>query len=213
MTIDNLDEHTHILSAIGDDKQIFKEIYGFDYTNNSDLLTISSKSKDINFSGSTVKYEINGKKVWINKQDDLFIKLTLEDIKAKSNLIQFGYIMSDSSTYTIWIAEKSRKLRVKSGAELIFTERQKQLTTLGKTIEDDYKYNSKGHLLYAARILLSTKKLTAPFIFESCPIDWELGQWIKMCNKPYKERLIIAGALLAAELDRLNYKEQIENEK
>lgn len=35
------------------------------------------------------------------------------------------------------------------------------------------------------------------------PSDWDDTISLKMCSKSYKERLIIAGALIAAELDRL----------
>ena len=36
------------------------------------------------------------------------------------------------------------------------------------------------------------------------PEGWSFELFKKMCNKPYKERLVIAGALIAAEIDRLN---------
>ena len=37
------------------------------------------------------------------------------------------------------------------------------------------------------------------------PNGWDQEIWEKMIRKPHQERLIIAGALIAAELDRLNY--------
>jgi len=36
------------------------------------------------------------------------------------------------------------------------------------------------------------------------PNGWDVDIYKKMRNKSYKERLIIAGALIAAELDRLS---------
>jgi len=39
------------------------------------------------------------------------------------------------------------------------------------------------------------------------PKGWDHKIWEKMCHKNYKKRLIIAGALIAAEIDRLNSKE------
>lgn len=42
------------------------------------------------------------------------------------------------------------------------------------------------------------------------PQKWDREKFIKLCTKSRKERMIIAGALLAAELDRL---EQIELNK
>jgi hypothetical protein len=35
------------------------------------------------------------------------------------------------------------------------------------------------------------------------PLNWEKTWWQRMCDKPFSERLIIAGALIAAEIDRL----------
>jgi len=40
------------------------------------------------------------------------------------------------------------------------------------------------------------------------PKDWDFTTWRKMMKKSYKKRLIIAGALIAAEIDRMN---MIEN--
>ena len=38
---------------------------------------------------------------------------------------------------------------------------------------------------------------------EAPPIEWDWKVWDYMINKSYKERLIIAGALIAAEIDRI----------
>ena len=40
-------------------------------------------------------------------------------------------------------------------------------------------------------------------------MNWDEDLWQKMCNKSYKDRLIIAGALIAAEIDRLQSIEMI----
>jgi hypothetical protein len=39
------------------------------------------------------------------------------------------------------------------------------------------------------------------------PSNWDESQWLKMIQKPYRERLIISAALIAAELDRELYEE------
>lgn len=41
-----------------------------------------------------------------------------------------------------------------------------------------------------------------------CPTSWDNAQCLKLINQSYKDRLRIAGALIAAEIDRL-----VENEK
>lgn len=38
------------------------------------------------------------------------------------------------------------------------------------------------------------------------PNNWEVPLWEKMISKNYESRVVIAGALLAAEIDRLNFK-------
>ncbi len=40
------------------------------------------------------------------------------------------------------------------------------------------------------------------------PEGWNKELHNKMMNKPYKDRLIIAGALIAAEIDRINRKKE-----
>ncbi len=87
----------------------------------------------------------------------------------------------------------------------ISQERQEQLTKHGKTIKHDVDSNCKGQLIDAVN------KLIRPFS-NVPPEGWDEHLWIKMCSKPKKERLIIAGALIAAELDRIDYLEAKEDE-
>jgi len=39
---------------------------------------------------------------------------------------------------------------------------------------------------------------------DHCPQGWDESYFAKLLDKPYKERLVIAGALIAVEIDRLN---------
>ena len=93
-----------------------------------------------------------------------------------------------------------------TGTELITRKRQEQFTKRGITVEMDVKYNKAMELAEAASVLAhpfgSVKKR-----FSHMPEDWNNEGALKMCSKPYKERLIIAGALIAAEIDRLIYEE------
>lgn len=94
---------------------------------------------------------------------------------------------------------------MKSGIELIAQERQEQIEKHGRTIELDVRNNNHYQLSEAAG-LLSTPDMGADLAVEPdecCPVDWDLSIWKKMCEKSYEQRLIIAGALIAAELDRL----------
>jgi len=94
----------------------------------------------------------------------------------------------------------------KTGIELITQERQEQIERHGRSIERDVIENANEELNHAAATLLfnGTKMIDGTAVrLDTCPSPWEVPLWQKMASKPYKERLIIAGALIAAEIDRL----------
>ena len=93
----------------------------------------------------------------------------------------------------------------KTGIELIAIERNEQLTKHGRTVEEDAWGNDKFQLADAAAQLISK-----PDNINECvtPHGWDNEYFRKICfNKPYKQRLIIAGALIAAEIDRLQFEQ------
>ena len=95
-----------------------------------------------------------------------------------------------------------------TGIELIAQERKEQLEKHNISIFDDIKYNQYDPLIQAASGLLAYNSVDNKTEDEDYaeflrPVNWDKDRWIKMCNKPYKERLIIAGALIAAGLDRI----------
>ncbi|MBP6566066.1 MAG: hypothetical protein KA270_02800 [Saprospiraceae bacterium] len=90
---------------------------------------------------------------------------------------------------------------MKTGIELIAQERAEQIEKHGRTIKSDVEYNSHCELSDGARLLLTGINELERVI---PPHNWDREIWDKMISKPYKERLIIAGALIAAEIDRLN---------
>lgn len=106
---------------------------------------------------------------------------------------------------------------MKSGIELIAEERQEQIKKHGRTIELDVKYNHGQYekdgeqfnlpqLPHAAGQLMYHDDDVFRDHYEHKlfhPHDWDSELWLKMMGKPYKERLIIAGALIAAEIDRI----------
>lgn len=89
---------------------------------------------------------------------------------------------------------------MKTGVELISEERQEQILKHKRSVEEDVRLNTKGQLSVAAGIL-SQKFI--PDDMDLIPKEWNEIIWSKMLRKPYKERLIIAGALIAAEIDRI----------
>lgn len=95
---------------------------------------------------------------------------------------------------------------MKSGIELIAVERQEQIEKHGRTAETDELFNAGYQLCKGASSLLFSPTdegldLMSADLFR--PKGWNKDIWDKMLGKPYKERLIIAGALIAAEIDRL----------
>ncbi len=85
----------------------------------------------------------------------------------------------------------------KTGIELIAQERKEQIEKHGYSVEQDEWHNDNNELIIAAMALLSDDGMRMPS-------KWNIVSIQKMINKLYKERLIIAGALIAAELDRIN---------
>ncbi len=112
--------------------------------------------------------------------------------------------------------------RILSGIELIAKEREEQIVKHNRTIESDVECNSgdyeiDGNPAYSPQLTHTASQLIAPdgdLVREYIDIDtliphnWNKALWRRMMKKPYKERLIIAGALIAAEIDRLTYLEQ-----
>jgi len=92
-----------------------------------------------------------------------------------------------------------------TGIELIATERYEQVIKHDKKIEDDVTFNDKRELAIAASELIRNGYFVIP---SELPIKkWGEDVCMKLADKSYKERLIIAGALIAAEIDRLQYME------
>lgn len=87
---------------------------------------------------------------------------------------------------------------MKTGIQLIEQERKEQIKKHGRTIERDVEENSFNQLSDAAILLIQGNRHT-----NNPPSHWDINIWRKMLGKKYKERLIIAGALIAAEIDRL----------
>lgn len=90
---------------------------------------------------------------------------------------------------------------MKTGIELISEEREKQISKHGFTGEHHFnhpEYYDKNQLVEAA------VKIGAPIPYNQAPENWDAKWFSNLCNRPYKERLIISGALIVAEIDRIN---------
>jgi hypothetical protein len=87
------------------------------------------------------------------------------------------------------------------GIHEIAREREEQLTKHQRTVVDDALFNDDEQLASAAMELISSTP-DPGFCDE---IAWNPTIWEHMTGKSYRDRLIIAGALIAAEIDRLDY--------
>lgn len=83
---------------------------------------------------------------------------------------------------------------MKTGIELIAEERQEQIKKHGYSLSHDITHES-DELLHAAI-----------YAIDPCPANEKLFNWpgfqMKIMKKEYVDRLKIAGALIAAEIDR-----------
>lgn len=95
----------------------------------------------------------------------------------------------------------------KTGIELIAEERREQIEKHGRTIAIDQSNNSEGEMIIAARALLIEDNDeyepddTVQERVSEMPGDWETPLCQKMASESRRDRLIRAGAFIAAELD------------
>lgn len=88
-----------------------------------------------------------------------------------------------------------------TGIELIAKERQEQIEKHGHTPESDFqKYNG----MYSPELTWAANAAATADLGEF-PKIWPDELCNKILDKPEIERLAIAGALIAAEIDRLLY--------
>lgn len=93
-----------------------------------------------------------------------------------------------------------------TGIDLITIERNEQLTTHKRTVAKDKEYNTEHQLTDAVGQLIVNFPPEFQDVYEKQvpPIGWDADIWRHMLKKSYKERLVIAGALIAAEIDRIS---------
>lgn len=87
-----------------------------------------------------------------------------------------------------------------SGIKRIAAERLEHSEKHDRTVASDKVKNNDGQLRRGARKL----SVDDPKVLHNYPPEgWDKKEWIKMCNKPYVERLAVIGSLVAAEIDRI----------
>jgi hypothetical protein len=96
-----------------------------------------------------------------------------------------------------------------NGIELIAKERQEQQEKHGISVKNDAQFNSSAEYNGLPALSLGAIGLLDGTIAR-VPSHWDKKRLEKMRSKPYKERLIIAGALIAAEIDRIQFMDENE---
>jgi hypothetical protein len=95
---------------------------------------------------------------------------------------------------------------MKNGVALIAKERLKQIEKYGFTVqhyENNPELYHKKQLQQCAVSLLVHELPSYGEADKHIPEGWNQDWFIKMTKKPLLERLIIAGALIASEIDRI----------
>lgn len=93
---------------------------------------------------------------------------------------------------------------MKTGIELIATERSEQIEKHGYHLTHDVKHHDGGELIIAAEAIID--HITSDSEIDeigSFPASWEDAYCFKILRKSKIDKLVIAGALIAAEIDRL----------
>lgn len=91
---------------------------------------------------------------------------------------------------------------MRTGIELIQIERSEQIHEHKRTILFDVLQNKYCQLVSGAIAIIRNE---SKGFDDEMPMNWDVDLCKKMANKSYKERLIIAGALIAAEIDRIQF--------
>jgi len=142
----------------------------------------------------------------ILKEKDLYIGgETREFIAEKVSGVKAKVVDIKNNTVTLMVGESGYFLPfeaivnpVLTGIEEIAKERKEQIQKHGFSIDHDVNYYTEGQLVDAAVGLLTDNS--------NAPDNWNVAQYNKMIGKSGIEKLIIAGALIAAEIDRFKTK-------
>ncbi len=97
-------------------------------------------------------------------------------------------------------------MKPKTGIELIAQEREKQIKRHNLTVTFDRWHNPDGELKTAAIALLKHE-------YKEFPLSWNDIKCRRLLRNPPIKRLAIAGALIAAEIDRMNEDKRKRAEK
>lgn len=96
-----------------------------------------------------------------------------------------------------------------TGIELIAKERKEQQEKHGISVKNDAQFNSLMVFNGLPALPVAVIGLLDDS-FQRVPAHWDKKRLEHMRSKPYLQRLIIAGALIAAEIDRVQFMDDQE---
>lgn len=96
--------------------------------------------------------------------------------------------------------ERKKNIKGMTGLEKITQERLEQKIKHNHSVKSDWEQYPDFELAVIAEAVLTGN-------VGKIPANLEVPKYQKMIEKEYEQRLVIAGALIAAEIDRLNFTE------
>ncbi len=152
-------------------------------------------------------------KEYQNNTDDLVRLEVFSDFSGRLTNCETEEIVFDFENKEELEEKLKPSIIMKTGIQAFSEEREKQISKhgfTGKHHAEHPEWYDDGQLIAAANYLLQS------FYGRPNPSDWFPKNWDKewfhrLCAKSYLERLIIAGALLAAEYDRLEALGELNN--
>lgn len=183
---------------------------GMDYLNDADEITLSCNA----YSQEGAQYEARilekgfilvssetvGRDFEIDRRT--YRKKTEAEINSESLQFQMNKLANDFAVKVYVVRDTS----MTTGVELIMQERDKQIERYGFTAKhhvDNDEYYLDHQIAEAVIGLLSPEVHGACPEKVGAPEGWDADWFTRMMLKTERERLIIAGALLSAELDRV----------
>lgn len=127
-------------------------------------------------------------------------ELVLQYAQKKYPIIES--MVNDDTLFSVVLKPKTAP--VLTGIEMITAERMDQVLKHGYTLEHDIIKNDNGQLEEGAAYLLSVDFGYPGPSDDDTPAGWDKDYYRKLLSKPRMERLAIAGAWVAAQIDILN---------
>ena len=112
---------------------------------------------------------------------------------------EWSKLLSDLIKRTDNILKELKTINM-TGIEKIAQKRLEQKVKHGYSIKSDYEAYPDFELMQAAQAILEGNK-------DNMPESWDKNSCERLCSKSLEDRLITAGAMLAAQIDILNFKE------